>query len=74
MVLMFIHCRYTSIVSLDISLGTVIGYGLEGQGLIPSRGKISLFSTVSKLAPGAHPASYSIGTQGDFSNGKAIGA
>jgi hypothetical protein len=74
MVLMFIYCRHTSAVSVNISLGTVIGYGLQGQDLIPSRAKIFLFSTASKLAPGAHPDSYLIGTQGDFPGDKVARA
>jgi hypothetical protein len=34
----------------DSSVGTVTGYGLDGRGWIPARGKIFLFSTASELS------------------------
>jgi hypothetical protein len=46
----------------DSSLGIEPGYGLDGQGSIPGRGKI--FS---------HTPSYSIGTGGSFSGVKRLG-
>jgi hypothetical protein len=34
--------------SRDISVGIVTGYGLDGRGSIPGRGKIFLFSIASR--------------------------
>lgn len=39
-------------VSQDSSVSRVMGYGLDGAGLIPVRGKIFLFSTVSRWLRG----------------------
>jgi hypothetical protein len=36
----------------DSSVGIKTGYGLDGQGSIPGRGKIFLLSTASRLAVG----------------------
>jgi hypothetical protein len=55
--------------SRDSSLATVTGCELNGLGSTPSRGKIFLFSTASRPALGAHPASYSMGTGGYFHGG-----
>jgi hypothetical protein len=46
-----------------------IGYGLDGPGSIPCRGKICLHSI--QTSSGAHPASYPMGTRGEFPGGEA---
>jgi hypothetical protein len=54
-------------------VGVVTGYGLDAQGLNPGRGKIFLFSKVSRHC-GAHPASYPLNIGAYFPGGKAAGA
>jgi hypothetical protein len=44
----------------DSSGSTAMGYGLDGQGLIPFRDKSFLHSI--QTSSGAHPASYPVGT------------
>jgi hypothetical protein len=63
--------------SRDNSVGIALDYGLEDRG---SRvrfpvvaGNFSLHHRVQKDSE-AHPASYSMGTGGSFSGGKAAGA
>jgi hypothetical protein len=52
-----------------------LGNGLDCQGSIPDRGKLSfLFSTASKPALVAHPVTYKTGTGGSLHGGKAAGA
>jgi hypothetical protein len=51
---------------VDNLVGIATGYGLDGRGSIPGRGK-RFFSTASMLA---HPASYPVGNGGSFPNGK----
>jgi hypothetical protein len=48
--------------------------GLDGQGLIPSKGKrfFTLYSI--QIGSGAHPPSYPMGSWASFSRGKAPGA
>jgi hypothetical protein len=43
------------------SVGLATGYGLDGPG-IESRGGGSRFSAPVQTGPGAHPASYKMGT------------
>jgi hypothetical protein len=51
--------------------GYTAGYGLDSRGSIPGRGKrFSLLHSV-QTGSGAHPASYPMGTAGDFPGGKA---
>jgi hypothetical protein len=38
-----------TISSWNSSVGIMMGYGLDGQGLIPGRRKVILFSTASRL-------------------------
>jgi hypothetical protein len=54
-------------------VGIATGYGLKNQGYIPGRGKIFLFSTAFRPSLGTHPASYPMGTGGDFLEGKTAG-
>jgi hypothetical protein len=60
--------------SQDSSLGIVMGYRLDGQGLIPSRGQIFLFSMVSKLALGPTQPPIQWVPWGDFAGGKVASA
>jgi hypothetical protein len=46
----------------------------DGRGLFPAGARdFSLFYSV-QIGSGAHPASYPMGTEGDFPGGKAAGA
>jgi hypothetical protein len=56
------------LVSLYCAVDTATSYGRDGRGLIPSTGKIFLFSTATTLV-----ASYPMGTWGSFPGGKAAG-
>jgi hypothetical protein len=49
-------CREIYGISLDSSVGVVMGYGLDCQGLIPGRGKRFFFSTAFRqtLGPTSH--------------------
>jgi hypothetical protein len=49
--------------SWDSSVGIATGCDLDGQGLIPDRGKIFLFSIVFRLAlePMKHPIQWVLG-------------
>jgi hypothetical protein len=47
---------------LDSSVGIATGYGLDGLGSIPGRGKRFLHSV--QTGSGPHPASYPMGTDG----------
>jgi hypothetical protein len=51
----------------------VKGYGLNDWGSISDGDDFSLLHSV-QTGFGAHPASYTIGTGGSFSGGKAAGA
>jgi hypothetical protein len=42
-----------SVQSRDISVSIAVGYGLDGQGSIPGRGKILLLSITSRLGLGS---------------------
>jgi hypothetical protein len=54
-------------------VSVVTGYGLDGRGSIPGMGN-RFFSTLSvQIGSGAHPATYSVGTEGSFGGGKAAG-
>jgi hypothetical protein len=64
---------YKNNLELDNSVGIAGGYGLDGPGSSPGRGKIFLFSTASRPTLGAHPASYPMGSRGSFLRGKAAG-
>lgn len=50
------------IVHASLYLNRLFAQSLGTHNLIPNRGKISFFSTAP--TPGAHPASYAIGTVG----------
>jgi hypothetical protein len=55
--------------------GIAAGYGLVDRGgQISSLGKVKNFLHVVQTGSGAHPASYTMGTGGSFSGGKAAGA
>jgi hypothetical protein len=56
------------------SVGIATGYGLDGSGWIPGRGKIFPFSTASRPPLGIQPASYSMVTAGDFPEDKTVEA
>jgi hypothetical protein len=60
--------------SRNSSVGIVMGYGLDGWDLIPSRSKI--FFLLHSIQTGSvdHPASYTMGTGGSFPDGKAARA
>jgi hypothetical protein len=60
--------------SRDSSVGTATGYGLDGRGSIPGRGKIFLLSTVSIPVLRSNQSSYPMGTGGSFRGVKAAGA
>jgi hypothetical protein len=49
---------------MDISIGIAAGYGLDGRGSIPGRGKTDWLWD---------PASYPVGTGGSFPEFKAAG-
>jgi hypothetical protein len=58
--------------STDSSIGIATGSGLDGRGLIPGRDFFHLYGV--HTGSEAHPASNPMGTQGDFSWGKAARA
>ena len=55
----------------DSSVGKATRYGLDGQGIESRWG--ARFSAPVQTGPGAHPASYTMGTW-SFPRGKAAGA
>jgi hypothetical protein len=57
----------------DSSVGIAMGYGLNGRGSIPDRGKVFSSHNV-QTGPGTHPPSYTMGTGGFLPGGKATGA
>jgi hypothetical protein len=59
--------------SLDSSVGTVTGYGIDRPVLILGMASIFLPHNVQTEFE-IHPASYPTGTEGDFPEGKAAGA
>ena len=59
-------------VGRDGSVGTATRYGLDGPG-IESRWGARFFAPV-QTGPGAHPASYTMGTRRLFPEGKVAGA
>jgi hypothetical protein len=59
--------------SRDSLVDIATGYGLDGQGSIPNRGKIFLFFIVSRPALGPHPDSYPMGTRDFFTGDKVAG-
>ena len=65
------HMYHIIFVGRDSSVGIVTDYGLDGPG-IESRCETK-FSAPVQTGPGAHPASYTMGT-GSFTGGKAAGA
>jgi hypothetical protein len=52
--------KESTIRSQDSSLSIVMHYRLDGQDLIPGKGKICLFSTAIRPLLEAHPASYPV--------------
>jgi hypothetical protein len=54
--------------SLDVSVGTVTGCGVDGQG----KRDFHLLDSV-QTGTGAHPASYPMGNLGPLPEGKAAG-
>jgi hypothetical protein len=59
--------------SRNSSVVIATGYGLEGLGSIPGRGKIFLSSITSQTVSGAHPASYPMRSGGSFPEGNTAG-
>jgi hypothetical protein len=51
----------------------VIGFRLDKQGLIPSRGKILFFTPQHPGQLWGHPASHTMGTGGSFPRVKQLG-
>jgi hypothetical protein len=66
----FLIIKSGLLVGRDRSIGIAARYGLDGPG-IESRG--GRYSAPVQTGPGAHPASYTMGT-GSFPGGKAAGA
>ena len=62
---------YIDTVGRDSSVGIATRYRLDGPGIESLCG--AKFSAHVKIGPGAHPASYTMGT-GSFSRGKAAGS
>ena len=60
-------------VGRDRSVGIATCYALGGPGIESRWGGVAKFSTPVQTYPGAHPASYAMGT-GSFMGGKAAGA
>jgi hypothetical protein len=48
-----------------------MGYGLDGRGSIPGRGKTFVSTPQRPEDPEAHTASYTMGTPDSFPGGKA---
>jgi hypothetical protein len=76
------HCTHLVAVtvtfkSLDSSLCTALGYGLDDRGsrvrFPVGAGNFSLHHSVQN-GSAAHPASYPMGMRGSFPGGKAAGA
>ena len=61
----------TAVVGQDSTVGIATRYGLDGPGIESRWG--ARFSAPVQTGPGAHPASYTMGT-GSFPGGKAAGA
>jgi hypothetical protein len=63
--------------SRDSSVGTALGYGLDDRGsrvrFPAGDGNFPLHHSVQK-GPGAHPASYPMGTRGSFPGDEVAGA
>jgi hypothetical protein len=55
--------------SLDISVGTVTGYGLDGRGFDSRQEQETLLHCV-QTGSWAHPASYPVDTLGNFASDK----
>jgi hypothetical protein len=51
-----------------------MGYGLDGRGSIPGRGKIFFLLHSVQTESETHPASYSMGTRDKFPTEKAAEA
>jgi hypothetical protein len=58
----------------DGSIGISTGYGQDGRGLIPGRGKRFSHLCIVHTGSGDHLVSHIIGTGGSFPQGKAAGA
>jgi hypothetical protein len=58
----------------DLSAFIAKGYGLDGRGLILSKGSFYLFSTESRPPLEAHPAPYPMDTRRSFPRGKPVRA
>jgi hypothetical protein len=76
------RCSITSLGSWKvilsfIQLGMALGYGLDDRGsrvrFPAGAGNFSLHHVVQN-GPGAHPASYPMGSRGSFPGGKVAGA
>jgi hypothetical protein len=67
---------YGHVQSHDSSVSIVLNYGLDDQGsrvrFLAGAGNFSLHHHVQN-GPGAHPASYPLGTRGSFPAGKVAG-
>jgi hypothetical protein len=60
--------------SLDSSVGTAMGYGMDGWVSIPGRDKRFFCTPQRPDRLWGHPASYTIGIGGSFPGGKVAGA
>jgi hypothetical protein len=65
-------CKYSQ--SRVSAVGIAMGYGLDGRGSIPIKGKkFSLLPGV-QTGSGDHPTSYTMGAGDSFPGGKTAGA
>jgi hypothetical protein len=67
-----LSATYNNLRNHDSSVGTPMGYEMDGRGSIPGRSKRLLHSV--KTGSEAHPASYRMGTEDSFPGSKAAGA
>jgi hypothetical protein len=63
----YAYCRW----SRGSSVGIVSDYGLDDRGSIPDRAEYFSSCLCVQTGSGVHPASYTMGTRGPFSRGKA---
>jgi hypothetical protein len=68
---------YRIFVKKHSSVGIALGYGLDDRGstvrFLAGAGNFSLHHRIQN-GPGAHPASYTMGTRGSFTGVKAAGS
>jgi hypothetical protein len=56
--------------SWDSSVGIAMDYGLDGQGSIPDRARLSLLHSI-QTSSGTHPASCTMGTRGKVAEARS---